>query len=93
MKFGTEKPGRTTHCFPVWYTLHPHKGISSGDGRCCSEREVSSSNVLGIFLAYESAKSLRCFCTHHKEHFLSSKLWVPDWEFLGTGEKCHPSSA
>jgi hypothetical protein len=25
-------------------------------------------------------------------NFLSSTLWVPDWEFFGTGQKCHASS-
>jgi hypothetical protein len=61
MKLGTEKPGITALWFPVWYTLCPHKGISSGDGKCCSERELASSNVKGVFLADGSAKSLRHF--------------------------------
>jgi nitrite reductase/ring-hydroxylating ferredoxin subunit len=80
------------HLVPIWYTLCPHKGIASGDGRFCSHREIASSNVKGVFLADGRAMGLRQFCTHHKEHFLKSKLWEPDREFFGTGEKCHPSS-
>jgi hypothetical protein len=92
IKLGTEKPGITTAWSRILYTLHPHKGIDSGDGRCCSHREIASSNVKGVLLADGSAMGLRQFCTHHNEHFLRSKLWVPDWEIFGTGEKCHPSS-
>jgi hypothetical protein len=39
-----------------------------------------------------TAKGLRCFYTHHKKDFLSSTLWIPDWEFFGTGQKCHAIS-
>jgi hypothetical protein len=67
MKLGTEKPGITTAWFPVWYTLCPHKGITSGDGRCCSKREVPSSNMKGVFLADGGAKDMRRVCTHHKK--------------------------
>jgi hypothetical protein len=35
---------------------------------------------------------LRCFCTHNEKAFLSSKLWIPDWEFFGREQKCHDSS-
>jgi hypothetical protein len=35
---------------------------------------------------------LRCFYTHHKKLFQSTTLWVPYWEFFGTGQKCHASS-
>jgi hypothetical protein len=45
----------------------PHEGKPSGDGRCCSEREVASCNVKGVFLADGTAKGLRRFCTHHKK--------------------------
>jgi hypothetical protein len=61
------------------------------DGRCSSGMEIASTNVKGVFLAYGTAKALRWFCTHCKKHFLSSKMWVPDWEFFGTGQKCHPT--
>jgi hypothetical protein len=55
--------------------------ITSGDGRCCSEREFASSNVKGVFLDDGSAKSLRHFCTRHKKALLviqnvSSRLGV-----------------
>jgi hypothetical protein len=33
-----------------------------------------------------------CFDTHHKKLFLSSTVWVPDWEFLGKEHKCYASS-
>jgi hypothetical protein len=72
--------------------LHPHKGILSGDGRCCSEREIASSNVKGVFLADGCAKALRHFVLTSKKHILLSKIWVLDWEILETGEKYHPSS-
>jgi hypothetical protein len=62
MKLGTEKPGITTAWFPVWYTLCPHKGITSGDGRCCSERDVPSSSVKGVFLAEQAALDLTVVC-------------------------------
>jgi hypothetical protein len=92
MKLATEKPGITTPWFLIWYTLHSLKGIASGDGRCCSHREIAYFRVKGFFLADGNTMRLRHFCTHHKEHFLRSKLWVPDWEFFGTGEKSHHSS-
>jgi hypothetical protein len=50
--------------------LCPHTRITSGDRRCCSEREFNSSNVKGVFLGDGSAKSLRCFCTQHKKALL-----------------------
>jgi hypothetical protein len=74
-----------TFCIHVRETL-PH------DGRCSSEREVASSKVKGVFLADLSVKDFRCFCTHQEKAFLSSKMWVPDWKFFGTGQKCHASS-
>jgi hypothetical protein len=92
MNLATEKPVITSPWFPIFYTLCPHEGITSGEGRCCSHREIASSKLEGIFLAAGSAMRLRQFCTHQKEHFLRSKLWVPDREFFGRGEKCHPSS-
>jgi hypothetical protein len=92
MNLGTEKPGITSPLFPILYTLCPHKGITSGEGRCCSHREIASFKVKGSFLDAGSAMRLRQFCIHHKEHFLRSKLWVLDREFFGTGDKCHPSS-
>jgi hypothetical protein len=62
------------------------------DGRCSIEREVASSKVKGVFLVDLTAKGLRCFCTYQEKAFLSSKLWVPDWEIFGTGQKYHASS-
>jgi hypothetical protein len=53
---------------------------------------MASSNINGVFLADGTAKGLRCFCTHHETIFLSSNLWVPDWEVFGTAQKCHASS-
>jgi hypothetical protein len=38
------------------------------------------------------AMGLRCFGTHHEKLFLSSILWVPDWEFFGIEQKCHATS-
>jgi hypothetical protein len=45
-------------------------GITSGDGRCCSEKKVASWNVKGVFLADGSAKGLRRFSTHPKKTHL-----------------------
>jgi hypothetical protein len=92
MKLGAEKSLITTSLFPVWYTLCPHKGKTSGDGRCCSEREIASSNVNGVFLAGESAKGLRHFYTHLKKTHLVIQNLGTRWEFLETEEKYHPSS-
>jgi hypothetical protein len=62
------------------------------DGRCSTEREISSSNVKGVLMADVTATGLWCYCPYHKNHFFSSKMWVPNWEFFGTGQKFHPSS-
>jgi hypothetical protein len=79
-----------TSWIPVWYTLRPHKGITSGDGRCCSEREIASSNVKGVFLGDGSANGLRCFCRHLKKthlviHNLGTRLG-----FLGNRREISP---
>jgi hypothetical protein len=78
-----------------WYTgcyiTHPLEGISSGNGRSGSEREIASSSIKGVLMADGTANSLRYYCTCQKKHF-STKIWVPDWEFFGTGQKFHPSS-
>jgi hypothetical protein len=62
------------------------------DRKFSCQREVASSNVNGVFLADGTAKGLMCFDTHHKKLFLSSTVWVPDWEFLGKEHKCYASS-
>jgi hypothetical protein len=38
--------------------MHPMMGV------CSSGREISSSNVMGLFLADGTATGVRCFCTH-----------------------------
>jgi hypothetical protein len=91
VELGTQKSGNTTPWFPVYYIFpHIRKNLPH-DGRCSSRREIPSSNVEGVFLADGTAKALRCFCTYHQKHFLISKMRVPDWEFFGTGQKCHPT--
>jgi hypothetical protein len=58
--------------------LRPYEEITSGNGRYCSEREVASSYLKGLFLADGSAKGVRHFCTHHKKkHFCCPKCGFP----------------
>jgi hypothetical protein len=88
MNLGTQKPGNTTRCFPVCCALHPDKVISfhmMGDVVPAGKLPHPMLRVDG------TAKGLRCFCSHDYKHFLSSKMWVPDWELYGTGQKCNPS--
>jgi hypothetical protein len=91
MQLGILRHGIPIQCFPGWYISHPHELISSGDGRCSSEREISSSNVKGVLMADGTTTGLWCYCPY-KNHIFSTKKWVPNWEFFGTGQKFHPSS-
>jgi hypothetical protein len=91
-RLGIQKHGIATPWFTGWYIPHPLEGIYSEDERCGSEREIASSSMKGVLMADGTANSLRCYCICHKKHFLSTKIWVPDWEFFGTGQKFHPSS-
>jgi hypothetical protein len=92
MQLGIQKHGITIPCFPGWYISHPHELISSGDGRCSSEREISLFNGKGVLMADGIATDLCCHCPYQKNHFLSTKMWRPNWEIFGTGQKFHPSS-
>jgi hypothetical protein len=92
MQLGILRHGIPIQCFPGWYISHPHELISSGDGRCSSESEFSLSNGTGILMADVTATSLWCYCPYHKNHFLLTKMWVPNWELFGTGQKFYPSS-
>jgi hypothetical protein len=61
MKLGIEKPRITKSQFPMYFNLRLHQGITSRDGKCFCEWEVSSLNVKGVFLGDGSAKGLRLF--------------------------------
>jgi hypothetical protein len=63
MKLGKQKAGITTPCFQCAIFYIPTKEYALNDGRCSFRREISSSNVIGLFLAECTAKGLRCFCT------------------------------
>jgi hypothetical protein len=48
--------------------------------------------VKRVSLADLTAKSWRCFSTHHEKVFLTSQLWVPDCEVYGKGQRSHATS-
>jgi hypothetical protein len=65
------------HCLSFWDHIREYPPTW---WECSSEKVVALSKVKEVFLADLPSKGLRCFCTHHVIAFLSSKLWVSDWE-------------